>query len=118
MHGVFIHTRNLKKSAAWYSWLLGLPFREEDVQSPVYNLPTKEGSYLTIDDHCNDPSYQFEPIKTPVFNFCSNDLKRTYEDLKEQQVPIVREIEQHGDFGWFNIEDPDGHVVMVCGDIR
>ncbi len=117
VHGVFIHTKNLKRSAAWYSWLLNLPFEEEEAESPVYTLPLKEGVYLTIDDHCNDPHYQFEKIHTPVFNFLSNDLKKTYADLTDQGVTVVREIEEHGTFGWFNIEDPDGHAVMVCGEI-
>lgn len=118
VHGVFIHTRDLKRSAKWYSWLLDLPFEETEVESPVYNLPVSEGVHLTIDDHSFDPEHVFEPVHTPVFNFLSEDLKGSYDSLKENGVSITREVEQHGDFGWFHIEDPDHNTVMICGTLK
>jgi predicted enzyme related to lactoylglutathione lyase len=117
VHAVFVHTENLKRSAAWYSWLLDLPFEEKEVQSPVYNLPVKEGVYMTIDDHAFDPDYRFEPLRTPAFNFCSHDVEKSYREMKEAGVQVIREIERDGDFGWFHIEDPDGNAVMICGAI-
>lgn len=117
VHAVFVHTKDLKKSASWYSWLLGLPFDEEKVESPVYNIPVQQGVHLTIDDHKFDPTFTFEPLSAPVFNFCSSDLKKSYTVMKNSGVKVTREIEEHGDFGWFNIEDPDGHTVMICGTI-
>ena len=117
VHAVFVHTKDLKRSAEWYSWLLGLPFEESKVESPVYNLPVTEGVYVTIDDHSFDPDHTFHPVDTPVFNFLSDDLKGSYERMKSEGVTVTREIEQHGDFGWFNVEDPDRNVVMICGTI-
>ncbi|MFG6121355.1 MULTISPECIES: VOC family protein [Thalassobacillus] len=118
VHAVFVHTQDLKKSAAWYSDLLGLPFYEEKVESPVYNMPVTGETYMTLDDHAFDPDYQFEPVRTPVFNFCSADLAKSYQWVKEKGIMIVRDIEEHGDFGWFHIEDPDKNVVMICGTVQ
>ncbi|TGB01847.1 VOC family protein [Halobacillus salinus] len=118
VHGVFIHTENLKRSAAWYSWLLDLPYNESEVESPVYNIPVHEGVHLTIDDHTFDPEHVFEPVQTPVFNFFTEDVKHSYDQLQANGVTITRDIEQHGDFGWFNIEDPDRNTVMICGTIQ
>ncbi|UOR10335.1 VOC family protein [Halobacillus amylolyticus] len=117
VHAVFIHTKDLKRSAKWYSELLDLPFEEGQVHSPVYNLPVTGGVHLTIDDHKFDTSYSFEQVKKPVFNFYSKDLVESYQDLAAKGVQITKEIVSHGDFGWFHIQDPDQHVVMVCGTI-
>ncbi|UOQ91785.1 VOC family protein [Halobacillus shinanisalinarum] len=117
VHAVFVHTKDLKRSARWYSDLLDLPFEEEKVHSPVYNLPVKGGVHLTIDDHKYDSNYSFERVRTPVFNFCSKNLVESYQELVGKGVIITKEIESHGDFGWFHIQDPDEHVVMVCGTI-
>ncbi|RWZ52270.1 VOC family protein [Halobacillus fulvus] len=118
VHAVFVHTKDLKRSAEWYSWLLGLPFSEKDVESPVYNLPVKEGVYLTIDDHAFDSNYTFEPLSAPAFNFCSDHLKESYQRMKDHNVPITRKIETNGDFGWFHIQDPDGNALMICGTVK
>lgn len=117
IHAVFVHTKNLKRAAEWYSDLLGLPFDSSKVESPVYNMPLTGEVYMTLDDHAFDPDYQFGPVRTPVFNFCSSDLAKSYQWVKEKGIMIVRDIEKHGDFGWFNIEDPDKNVVMICGNI-
>lgn len=29
-------------------------------------------------------------------------------------MKVIREIEWHGEVAWFNVEDPDGNVVMIC----
>ncbi|MCA0972810.1 VOC family protein [Halobacillus litoralis] len=118
VHGVFIHTRDLKRSAEWYSWLLDVPFEAEEVHSPVYNIPVSEGVHLTIDDHSFDPTHVFEPVHTPVFNFFSDDVRKSCEELEHSGVSIKRDVEQHGDFGWFTIEDPDGNAVMICGTVK
>ncbi|WP_079525606.1 VOC family protein [Halobacillus hunanensis] len=117
VHAVFIHTKSLKRSARWYSELLDLPFSEENVESPVYNLPLEGGVFLTIDDHKFDPHYKFERITNPVFNFCAKDLEGSFQNVKDKGFHITKEIERHGDFGWFQIQDPDQHEVMICGEI-
>ncbi|GAA0501556.1 hypothetical protein GCM10008986_31300 [Salinibacillus aidingensis] len=117
VHAVFVHVKELKRAARWYSQLLELPYQEENVQSPVYNLPLKEGVYLTLDDHSFDPRFEFSPSKLPAFNFFSHDLYSTYEWVKQEGIDVERELERHGDFGWFHISDPDENVIMICGDI-
>ncbi|MBH0231579.1 VOC family protein [Halobacillus yeomjeoni] len=117
VHAVFVHTRDLVKSAAWYSWLLGVPFDEKDVESPVYNIPVQAGVHLTIDDHKFDPSFSFEPVKAPAFNFFSSNIHKSLEEMKDAGVVVTRDMETHGSFGWFHVQDPDGNAVMICGDI-
>lgn len=55
VNNVFIHVLDLRQSAQWYSQLLGLPFCEEKVVSPVYNLPISSETGITLDDHTFDP---------------------------------------------------------------
>ncbi|SET06009.1 Glyoxalase/Bleomycin resistance protein/Dioxygenase superfamily protein [Salinibacillus kushneri] len=117
VHAVFVHVRDLKRSASWYSKLLNLPYYAENVQSPVYNMPLKEGVYMTLDDHTFDPAFEFSPSQHPAFNFFSSHLYATYKWVKQEGIQIVREVEAHGNFGWFYISDPDENVIMICGDI-
>lgn len=117
VHAVFIHVRDLKKSAQWYSRLLGLPFDASKVESPVYNLPVEGDTYVTLDDHQFDPEFTIHPFKNPAFNFYSKDLLTTLSWVKEEDIPITRRLETVEGFGWFQISDPDGNVVMICGDV-
>ncbi|MRG87231.1 VOC family protein [Salinibacillus xinjiangensis] len=117
VHAVFVHVTDLKKSAEWYSKLLELHFKEEEVQSPVYNMPLKSGAYMTLDDHAFDPSFEFTPSRHPAFNFMTSDLKAAYDWIKQEGIPVVRDIETHGNFGWIHIMDPDENVLMICGDV-
>ncbi len=117
VHAVFIHVTDLKRSAAWYSKLLNLPFDEKEVSSPVYNLPVTGDTYVTLDDHAFDPNFSFQRSAHPAFNFLTDDLLTTYEKLVEDGVQVVREIEKVDNFGWFHIADPDENVIMICGTV-
>ncbi|WP_226680602.1 VOC family protein [Sutcliffiella horikoshii] len=114
MNGVFIHVSNLKKSAQWYSELLGLDLNLDSVQSPVYNIPLVGSSSLTLDDHTFDPGFKYMPTDAPLFNFYAPDINEAYQYIQAKGIEIVREIERVGETAWFNIKDPDGNVVMIC----
>ena len=114
MNGVFIHVANLKKSAEWYTNLLGLEVDLSTVESPVYNIPLKGSTSLTLDDHTFDPTFRHEPSSAPLFNFYSPDIEEAYQFIRNKGIEVVREIERVGDTAWFNIKDPDGNVVMIC----
>lgn len=114
MNGVFIHVSNLKKSAQWYSDLLGLDLNPESVQSPVYNIPLVGSSSLTLDDHTFDPGFKHMPTDAPLFNFYAPDIDEAYQYIQTKGIEIVREIERVGETAWFNIKDLDGNVVMIC----
>ncbi|MFJ7995001.1 hypothetical protein ACIQY5_23060 [Peribacillus frigoritolerans] len=51
VNNVFIHVKDLKKSAGWYCNLLGIPHNGDSVESPVYNIPITYETGLTLDDH-------------------------------------------------------------------
>lgn len=114
VNNVFIHVSDLKKSAEWYSSLLGLPFNMEDVESPVYNIPVTSETGLTLDDHTFDPSFSLGASGHVLFNFFARDIDEAYDFVKSQGITIVREIERIGEFAYFNFQDPDGNVLMIC----
>ncbi|WP_043931853.1 VOC family protein [Bacillus sp. EB01] len=116
VNNVFIHVSNLEKSAEWYSELLGIPFNKDNVASPVYNIPVTSETGLTLDDHTFDPSFKLKPSNHVLFNFFVNDIDEAYEFIKNKGIKVVKEIERIGDFAYFNFEDLDGNVLMICNN--
>ena len=116
VNNVFIHVSNLVESAEWYSNLLGLPFSKKDVTSPVYNIPVTSETGLTLDDHTFDPDFTLKPSNHALFNFCVDDIDEAYDFVKQKEITIVREIERIGDFAYFNFQDLDGNVLMICNN--
>lgn len=114
VNNVFIHVSNLKKSAQWYSRLMGLPFTPEDAVSPVYNIPVTTETGLSLDDHTFDPGFVLKPSTHVLFNFYAEDIDLAYSYIKESGITVVKEIERIGELAYFNIEDPDGNVLMIC----
>ena len=114
VNNVFIHVSDLEKSAEWYSTLLGLPFHKGSVESPVYNIPVTSETGLTLDDHTFDPAFTLNPSGHVLFNFFVQDIDEAYTFVKDQGITIVKEIERIGDFAYFNFQDLDGNVLMIC----
>lgn len=114
INNVFIHVSNLEKSVEWYSKLLGVPFNKDNISSPVYNIPITGETGLTLDDHSFDPSFRLNPSNHVLFNFFAKDVDEAYKFIKNEGIPIVREIERIGDFAYFNFQDLDGNVLMIC----
>lgn len=114
VNNVFIHVSDLERSAEWYSKLLGIPFIKENVSSPVYNIPISAETGLTLDDHTLDPSFQLKPSDHVLFNFFVKDIDEAYKFIKGKGITIVKEIERIGDFAYFNFQDLDGNVLMIC----
>lgn len=114
VNNVFIHVSDLKKSVEWYSNLLGLSFDENEVESPVYNIPVTTETGLTLDDHTFDPSFRLNPSDHVLFNFFVADIDEAYKFIKTNGIPLVKEIERIGEFAYFNFQDVDGNVLMIC----
>ena len=114
VNNVFIHVSDLKKSVEWYSNLLGLSFDEDEVKSPVYNIPVTTETGLTLDDHTFDPSFILNPSDHALFNFFVKDIDEAYTFIKNNGITIVKEIERIGEFAYFNFQDLDGNVLMIC----
>ena len=114
LNAVFLHVRDLKRSASWYHHLLQLPFDSSIVASPVYNIPLQGPTSLTLDDHTNDPMYQHQPSSNALFNFYTTDIEASYQFVLSLQASIIRDIERFDDFAYFTFADPDGNVLMLC----
>ena len=114
VNNVFIHVSDLEKSAEWYSTLLVLPFHKGSVESPVYNIPVTSETGLTLDDHTFDPAFTLNPSGHVLFNFFVQDIDEAYTFVKDQGITIVKEIERIGGFAYFNFQDLDGNVLMIC----
>ncbi|GGA31290.1 VOC family protein [Psychrobacillus lasiicapitis] len=114
VNNVFIHVSNLEKSVEWYSKLLGIPFQKDHVSSPVYNIPVSGDTGLTLDDHTFDPGFKLNPSNHVLFNFFVKDIDEAYKFIKNHGITVVREIERIGDFAYFNFQDLDGNVLMIC----
>jgi predicted enzyme related to lactoylglutathione lyase len=114
INNVFIHVKDLKKSVEWYCNLLGIPQNNDFVESPVYNIPVTSETGLTLDDHTFDPNFIFKPSTNVLFNFNTKDIDEAYQFIKSNNIPIVKEIERIGNFAYFNYQDPDGNVLMIC----
>lgn len=114
MNGIFVHVSNLKNAAQWYCELLGMEVDLEKVESPVFNVPVAGSTSLTLDDHTFDPHFKHQASSNPIFNFYAPNIDEAYQYLKKRNYKIVRDIERHYEMAWFNIEDPDGNVIMIC----
>ncbi|MGZ9816706.1 VOC family protein [Peribacillus simplex] len=114
INNVFIHVKDLKKSVEWYCNLLGISQNNDSVKSPVYNIPVTGETGLTLDDHTFDPNFIFKPTNIVLFNFYAKDIDKAHQFIKSNNISIVKEIERIGDFAYFNFQDPDGNVLMIC----
>lgn len=114
VNNVFIHVSDLKKSAEWYSNLLGIPYVSEKVESPVYNISVTSETGLTLDDHTFEKEFTLQPSQHVLFNFFVSDIHEAYQFIKRNNIKVVKEIEQIGDFAYFNFHDLDGNVLMIC----
>ncbi|TDL85894.1 VOC family protein [Vibrio vulnificus] len=114
INNVFIHVKDLKKSVEWYCNLLGISRNNDSVESPVYNIPVTSETGLTLDDHTFVPNFIFKPSNNVLFNFYTKDIDEAYQLIKSNNIAIVKEIERIGNFAYFNFQDPDGNVLMIC----
>jgi len=49
-----------------------------------------------------------------LFNFYTNNIDDAYQSMKDKGIPIARAIERFDDFAYFNIQDLDGNIIMIC----
>lgn len=114
VNNVFIHVSDLKRSVQWYANLLGLSIDEATIESPVHNIPVTGETGLTLDDHTFDPGFTLALSSHVLFNLFVEDIDAAYQFIQDNQIAVTREIERIGDFAYFNFQDPDGNVLMIC----
>ncbi|WP_051250411.1 VOC family protein [Paenibacillus harenae] len=108
---VFVHVKDLRRSAEWYSMAMGLPLLEERLNGgPVYWLALEGGTGLILDDNRNnDPG-----AKHVLYSYKTDDIEAAYRFLSEMGADLLFPIERpHPGLAYFNFADPDGNAVMV-----
>lgn len=105
--GVFIPVSNIEQARDWYCDILDLPTDGEIHFGHIYVLPLN-GQNIILDSKIHAPEHIH---KVPAFQLLTDDIKRSYEYLKQKNVHITTEIENGH---WFNFKDLDGNIIMVC----
>jgi predicted enzyme related to lactoylglutathione lyase len=105
---VFVHVKDANKAANWYANLLGKP-EPQPTEGPVQFMETDDGRGLVIDDNRNNALGIH-----PAFMLETSDIQLAYKRVSEQGGKVVRELEEDEAVAFFNFEDPDGNIVMVC----
>lgn len=113
--GVFIHVRDLRRAAEWYSAAFGLPLKEEELRRHYYTLNVPgEQPWVTLGDHRADPAFEFQSAAHPILSFHSHDLRAAREHLQALGAPFVGAVEEaHPGLAYFVFRDPDGNALMV-----
>lgn len=111
VESVFVHVSDLRRSAEWYSMVMGLPLLEERFNGGnVYWLMLQGGTGIILDDNrSNAPD-------TPRVRFMykTSDIEDSYRFLMNQGVQPLYPIERpHPGLAFFMFTDPDGNSLMV-----
>lgn len=113
--GVFLHVRDLRQAATWYSAAFGLPLKENELARNYYTLNgTGHRPWITLDAHAADPDFVFQPAAHPVCAFVATDLSAAYRHLQQLGAHMVGDIQHvHPGLSCFTCRDPDGNALMV-----
>ncbi|WP_409342533.1 VOC family protein [Paenibacillus sp. MBLB4367] len=111
VESVFIHVSDLRRSAEWYSMVMGLPLLQERLNGGnVYWLMLQGGTGIILDDNrSNAPD-------TPRVRFMykTSDIEGAYRFLDKQGIRPLYPIERpHPGLAFFKFTDPDGNSLMV-----
>ncbi|WP_199613573.1 VOC family protein [Paenibacillus alkalitolerans] len=107
----FVHVTDLRRSAKWYSMVMGLPVLEERLNGGnVYWLTLEGGTGIILDDNRNNSP------ETPRVRYMYNtsEIEQSYRFLENLGVPELYPIERpHPGLAFFMFTDPDGNSLMV-----
>lgn len=111
VESVFVHVSDLRRSAEWYSMVMGLPLLKERLNGGnVYWFKLQGGTGIILDDNgSNTPD-------TPRVRFMykTSDVEESYRFLDNQGVRPLYPIERpHPGLAFFMFTDPDGNSLMV-----
>jgi hypothetical protein len=109
---VFLHVRSVERSANWYHRLFGFPERKSTYDA-IHSLRMSEDSPGLILDQLTST---FNRSERPLFMFHSKDVRADYRYVKSLGIEVVWNIEDHGNMAFFTFRDPDGNLLMVCGE--
>ncbi|HEY0828558.1 MAG TPA: VOC family protein [Bacilli bacterium] len=111
VESAFVHVSDLRRSAEWYSMVMGLPLLEDRLNGGnVYWMKLQGGTGIILDDNgSNMPD-------TPrvKFMYKTSDIEASYRFLDTQGVRPLYAIERpHPGLAFFMFTDADGNSLMV-----
>jgi len=111
VESAFVHVSDLRRSAEWYSMVMGLPLLEERLNGGnVYWFMMQGGTGIILDNNRNNAP------DTPHVRFMykTSDIEESYRFLDNQGVRPRYPIERpHLGLAFFRFIDPDGNSIMV-----
>lgn len=111
VESAFIHVSDLRRSAEWYSMVMGLPLLEERLNGGnVYWLMLQGGTGILLDDNRSNT------MDTPRVRFMykTSDIEESYRFLDHRGIRPLYPIERpHPGLAFFRFTDPDGNSIMV-----
>jgi len=107
---VFIHVTELRRSAEWYSMVMGLPLLEERLNGGnVYWLELLGGTGIILDDNSsNGPD-----VPHVKFMYKTSDIEASYRFLEVKGVPLYPIERPHPGLSFLMFNDPDNNSIMV-----
>ena len=107
IHGVFIPVSHIERARDWYCDLLGIS-NEGELYAEHLFVIQMSGVNLILDSKVYSTEFVY---KIPAFQIKTDDIKAAYHYMKQKNINLLTEIENGH---WFNFEDPDGNMLMVC----
>lgn len=113
---VFVHVRDLARATKFYTALVGKPYDpDEDYGNGIYVIRLDNEMDLILD--ANHPEQGGEGDPFPLHANCmfgTDDIDAAHAWLQTQDVAIITEIYRFPNVAFFNFQDPDGNVQMIC----
>ena len=113
VQAVFIPVRDVEEARDWYCRVFG--FTAGPVQHGHLCCLNFDGPGLILDAKLRTPEGEVPTFRAPAVMLPTDDARAAYEHLRRQGVRLLTDV-QHGHY--FNLADPDGNVLMVCGPNR
>lgn len=107
---VFLRVQNLEKSVKWYTDVLGLKLRWENLTNRYAAFDVGETA-LTLYE---TPGTAIIPNNDHLFNFFVEDIEHTHALLMESGVDIGPLEDGGGGLKWCFFKDIDGNRLDLC----
>jgi predicted enzyme related to lactoylglutathione lyase len=111
--GVFMHVSNMERSINWYHKLFGMSERSVSTEK-VHAISMDGGSDFILDQNGYDSGLAAED--RAILMFDSPDVRAAYQFVKSCGIEIVENIMDFPGMSFFTFRDPDGNLLMICGD--
>ncbi|MCJ8008653.1 VOC family protein [Lederbergia wuyishanensis] len=105
---VFVHVKDMNRAFNWYAKFLGVSVPPGPYDK-VFSLQLSNLTLL-LDAHRSD---HFQPSEHPLFTFSTDDIDKTYNFLKNNNIVIIGEIERFPDISFVTIIDSEGNQIMI-----